>query len=61
MDNEHPAWNEPAEDLERFEQGGDPVYWAHLVCPECGAIVSDGHRAGCTSALDDPGIAQPGS
>jgi len=36
-----PAW-EPAD-----EAGGDPVCWAHLVCPECGAIISEGHRAGC--------------
>jgi hypothetical protein len=53
MDNEHPAWDEPAEDLERFEEGGDPVCWAHLVCPECGAVVSDGHRAGCGSAMEE--------
>ncbi|HLI43632.1 MAG TPA: hypothetical protein VKU92_04095 [Acidimicrobiales bacterium] len=27
--------------------GGDPVCWAHLVCPECGAIETEGHREGC--------------
>jgi hypothetical protein len=36
------AGTEPEEEL-----GGDPVCWAHLVCPECGAIVSEGHRDGC--------------
>jgi hypothetical protein len=30
--------------------GGDPVCWAHLVCDECGAITSEGHRDGCTLA-----------
>lgn len=30
-------------------EGGDPVCWAHLVCPECGAIESEGHRAGCSA------------
>ena len=28
--------------------GGDPVCWAHLVCDECGAITTEGHRAGCS-------------
>jgi hypothetical protein len=28
-------------------EGGDPVCWAHLVCDECGAITTEGHRAGC--------------
>ena len=32
------------------DAGGDPVCWAHLVCPECGAIESEGHRSGCTAA-----------
>jgi hypothetical protein len=36
--------SEPAED---GPGGGDPACWAHLVCPECGSVVSDGHRLGC--------------
>jgi hypothetical protein len=42
-DREETRMNEPAE----YEAGGDPVCWAHLVCPDCGAITSEGHRAGC--------------
>jgi hypothetical protein len=30
--------------------GGDPVCWAHLVCDECGAITTEGHRGGCSQA-----------
>lgn len=37
------------------EPGGDPVCWAHLVCPECGAIVSEGHREGCEIAEQGSG------
>lgn len=40
--------DEPAED-----SGGDPVCWAHLVCPECGAMMHTGHRPGC-GFEDDP-------
>jgi hypothetical protein len=29
-------------------EGGDPVCWAHLVCEECGAVTTEGHRAGCS-------------
>jgi hypothetical protein len=27
--------------------GGDPACWAHLICPDCGAVETDGYRAGC--------------
>jgi uncharacterized protein YeaO (DUF488 family) len=36
-------------------QGGDPVCWAHLVCPDCGAIETGGHREGCELAAPDAG------
>jgi len=32
------------------DQGGEAVCWAHLVCPECGALQSEGHRPGCPQA-----------
>ncbi len=41
------------------EGRGNPVCWAHLVCPGCGAISSEGHRAGCDLAEQAPGLAQP--
>jgi len=28
-------------------EGGDPACWASLVCAECGAVVSEGHRPDC--------------
>jgi uncharacterized protein YeaO (DUF488 family) len=30
--------------------GGAAACWAHLVCPDCGSMVSEGHRPGCQSA-----------
>jgi uncharacterized protein YeaO (DUF488 family) len=32
------------------DQGGEAACWAHLVCPDCGAIETEGHRAGCAQA-----------
>ena len=42
----HETW--PAPELEEDEQGGDPSCWAGLVCQECGAVISEGHRSGCS-------------
>jgi hypothetical protein len=36
------------------EEGGEAACWAHLVCSECGAIVSEGHAAGCGFAAAGP-------
>jgi uncharacterized protein YeaO (DUF488 family) len=35
-------------------EGGDPACWASLVCAECGAVVSEGHREDCSARK--PGI-----
>jgi len=35
------------------DQAGDAACWANLVCPDCGAIETEGHREGC--ALSAPG------
>jgi uncharacterized protein YeaO (DUF488 family) len=34
-------------DAAAAEEAGDAACWAHLVCPECGTVVSEGHRPGC--------------
>lgn len=39
---------QPVADAE--PEGGEAACWAHLVCPECGAIEAEGHRAGCAQA-----------
>ena len=42
-------------DAEDTEQalGGDPACWAHLLCPECGAFETQGHREGCRFGRPD--------
>jgi uncharacterized protein YeaO (DUF488 family) len=32
------------------DQGGEAACWANQVCPECGAMETEGHRKGCTLA-----------
>ncbi|HEX6452296.1 MAG TPA: hypothetical protein VF060_22905 [Trebonia sp.] len=45
--------------------GGDPACWAGLVCLECGSVISEGHRDGCSMAAEasgrEPGRGSQGS
>lgn len=43
------------------EDGGDPACWACLVCEECGAVMSEGHRAGCSRSSHRAGPLRAGS
>ena len=39
---------------QREERGGEAACWAHLVCPDCGAVESEGHRPECPAARPQP-------
>jgi hypothetical protein len=43
-----------APDVVDVTEGGETACWAHLVCPECGAMVSEGHRQGCQAGAARP-------
>jgi hypothetical protein len=39
------------------ETGGEAACFAHLVCPECGAVTTEGHRPGCQQGCEQDGKA----
>lgn len=43
---------------ETEDQGGDPACWAHLVCPGCGAVETEGHLPDCCYGEVAPGPAR---
>jgi tellurite methyltransferase len=51
VDRAGQAGTEEAESNALVTEGGDPAWWAGLLCPECGAVVDGGfHRPDCSAA-----------
>jgi hypothetical protein len=48
---DEPGGSVPGEPAE----GGETACWAHLVCPECGAMTTEGHRPSCRFGSRDSG------
>lgn len=36
------------------EEGGEAACWAHLVCPDCGAVQGEDHRSDCVAGTAAP-------
>ena len=39
--------------------GGDPACWARLVCPECSAVITEGHAPGCAAVPGNDWVQLP--
>ncbi len=44
-------YRQPVPDLEN--EASDSACWAHLICPECGSVLVEGHRPGCPAAVSE--------
>jgi len=42
------------------DEGGEAACFAHLVCPECGAVTAEGHRPGCRARWPGPAAREDG-
>jgi hypothetical protein len=44
---------------EDADVAGEPACWAHLVCPSCSAVLTEGHQPGCELAPAQRGQVLP--
>jgi hypothetical protein len=49
-----PGGRQPDHPPREPDEGGETACWAHLVCPECGAMTTEGHRPSCAFGRRDP-------